>query len=44
MGELMGANVNGPIYNFAAWLTAIVVSLLSLLYIVVTVFPGLLGA
>ena len=38
--ELMGAHVNGPIYNVAAWLTAIVVTLLSLLYIVMTIFPG----
>lgn len=36
--ELMGAHVNGPIYNAAAWLTAIVVTLLSLVYIVITVF------
>jgi NRAMP (natural resistance-associated macrophage protein)-like metal ion transporter len=38
--ELMGAHVNGPIYNLLAWLTAIVVSLLSLLFIVVSLFPG----
>ena len=31
--ELMGRHVNGPIYNIAAWLTAIVVTILSLLYI-----------
>lgn len=41
--EVMGAHVNGPIYNAAAWLTAIVVTLLSLLYIVMTIFPGLVG-
>jgi NRAMP (natural resistance-associated macrophage protein)-like metal ion transporter len=41
--ELMGAHVNGPIYNVAAWLTAIVVTLLSLLYILMTIFPGLAG-
>jgi Mn2+/Fe2+ NRAMP family transporter len=39
--ELMGAHVNGPIYNVAAWLTAIVVTLLSLLYMLMTIFPGL---
>lgn len=39
--ELMGAHVNGPIYNVAAWLTAIVVTLLSLLFILMTIFPGL---
>ena len=41
--ELMGAHVNGPIYNAAAWLTAIVVTLLSLLFILMTIFPGLVG-
>ena len=40
--ELMGMHVNGPLYNFAAWLTAIVVTSLSLLLIVVTLFPNLL--
>ena len=41
--ELMGQHVNGPIYNIAAWLTAIVVTILSLLYILVTLFPGIFG-
>src|SRR5215813_4229098 len=41
--ELMGTYVNGPIYNAAAWLTAIVVTILSLLYILVTLFPGIFG-
>ncbi len=41
--EVMGVHVNGPIYNAAAWITAIVVTLLSLLYIVMTIFPGLAG-
>jgi Mn2+/Fe2+ NRAMP family transporter len=36
--ELMGRHVNGPIYNIAAWLTAIVVTALSLLYIFTTLF------
>jgi len=40
--ELMGRHVNGPLYNIAAWLTAIVVTLLSLLYILSTLFPSLL--
>ena len=31
--EVMGRHVNGPIYNIAAWLTAIVVTVLSLLFI-----------
>jgi Mn2+/Fe2+ NRAMP family transporter len=39
--DLMGSYVNGPIYNAAAWLTAIVVTVLSLLYIVITLFPHL---
>jgi Mn2+/Fe2+ NRAMP family transporter len=37
----MGAHVNGPLYNIAAWATAIVVTILSLLYIVSTLFPSL---
>jgi Mn2+/Fe2+ NRAMP family transporter len=41
--ELMGAQVNGPINNIAAWLTTIVVTLLSLLLILVTIFPRLLS-
>jgi NRAMP (natural resistance-associated macrophage protein)-like metal ion transporter len=40
--ELMGSHVNGPIYNIAAWLTAIIVTILSVLYLLVTLFPGLL--
>jgi Mn2+/Fe2+ NRAMP family transporter len=40
--ELMGTRVNGPIYNIAAWLTALVVTALSFLYLLVTLFPGLL--
>jgi NRAMP (natural resistance-associated macrophage protein)-like metal ion transporter len=39
--ELMGTHVNGPIYNLAAWVTAIVVTALSVLYIAMTIFPGL---
>lgn len=39
--ELMGTQVNGPIYNIAAWLTAILVTLVSLLYLLMTFFPGL---
>lgn len=40
--ELMGSYVNGVLYNTGAWLTAVVVTLLSLLLIVATLFPGLL--
>ncbi len=39
--ELMGAYVNGLVYNVGAWLTAIIVTILSLLFILVTFFPGL---
>jgi NRAMP (natural resistance-associated macrophage protein)-like metal ion transporter len=39
--ELMGAQVNGRLYNVAAWATAIIVTALSLLYILMTIFPGL---
>jgi Mn2+/Fe2+ NRAMP family transporter len=38
--ELMGARVNGPVYNVAAWLTTIVVTALSILYLFVTLFPN----
>jgi len=41
--DLMGAHVNGRLYNFGAWLTAIIVTLLSLLFIFVTLFPRALG-
>ena len=41
--ELMGTRVNGPIYNIAAWLTALIVTALSLLYLLVTLFPSLLS-
>jgi len=40
--ELMGNRVNGPIYNLAAWLTVLVVTLLSLLYILITLVPGII--
>src|SRR6185295_15523525 len=38
--EIMGAYVNGRLYNLAAWLTVIIVTALSLLLILATVFPG----
>jgi NRAMP (natural resistance-associated macrophage protein)-like metal ion transporter len=40
--ELMGSHVNGPLYNIAAWLTAILVTLLSILFITITLFPNLI--
>jgi len=39
--ELMGTHVNGPLYNIAAWLTTIIVSLLSVMVILSTLFPNL---
>jgi NRAMP (natural resistance-associated macrophage protein)-like metal ion transporter len=39
--ELMGAYTNGPVYNVAAWLIAIIVSALSLLLILTTLFPAI---
>ena len=39
--DLMGAYVNGPLYNLGAWATAIIVTALSVLYILVALFPNL---
>jgi NRAMP (natural resistance-associated macrophage protein)-like metal ion transporter len=39
--DLMGAHTNGKLYNVGAWLTALIVSALSLLLIVATIFPNL---
>jgi NRAMP (natural resistance-associated macrophage protein)-like metal ion transporter len=38
--ELMGQHVNGPIYNVAAWLTTISVSVLSILVVISTLLPN----
>jgi Mn2+/Fe2+ NRAMP family transporter len=40
--EIMGAHVNGPIYNLSAWLTTILVTALSLFYMAIMIFPKLL--
>jgi NRAMP (natural resistance-associated macrophage protein)-like metal ion transporter len=40
--EIMGSHVNGPLYNVAAWLTVVVVTALSLLYLFVTIFPNVI--
>jgi NRAMP (natural resistance-associated macrophage protein)-like metal ion transporter len=40
--ELMGAHVNGLLYNSGAWLTAVFVTSLSLLLILATLFPNLM--
>ena len=42
--ELMGQHVNGPFYNAAAWLTTIIVSLLSVIVILATLFPKLFSS
>jgi Mn2+/Fe2+ NRAMP family transporter len=39
--DIMGAHVNGSLYNLAAWLTTLVVSALSVLLILTSIFPGL---
>jgi Mn2+/Fe2+ NRAMP family transporter len=36
----MGDYANGPVYNVTAWLTALVVSALSLLLVARTLFGG----
>jgi NRAMP (natural resistance-associated macrophage protein)-like metal ion transporter len=38
--ELMGTQVNGPLYNVAAWLTASGGTALAVLYRLMTIFPG----
>ncbi|HVG38378.1 MAG TPA: Nramp family divalent metal transporter [Pyrinomonadaceae bacterium] len=39
--ELMGdKHVNGPVYNLAAWLTVAIVSILSLVYLVLTIYDA----
>jgi len=42
--ELMGAHVNGPLYNLLAWITTVLVTTLSLLFILTSLFPNLLGS
>ncbi|MCA1593461.1 MAG: divalent metal cation transporter [Acidobacteria bacterium] len=39
--DLMGDHRNGQVYNVASWLTVVVVSALSLLFIATKLFPGL---
>ncbi len=40
--RLMGRHVNGPVYNFLAWTTAVAVITLTILLLLTSVFPGLL--
>lgn len=42
--DLMGSHVNGRLYNIAAWLTTVLVSLLSIMVILTTFFPQLFSA
>lgn len=39
--EVMGEYRNGPVYNIAAWATTVIVSALSLLLILATLFPSI---
>ena len=41
--ELMGTHAIGPFYKMMSWLTVIVRSPLSLVYIAATLFPGIIG-
>ncbi|MGH9902509.1 MAG: NRAMP family divalent metal transporter, partial [Pyrinomonadaceae bacterium] len=41
--ELMGAHANGRVYNAAAWLMVVVISALSLLLVVTTLFPNIIN-
>jgi NRAMP (natural resistance-associated macrophage protein)-like metal ion transporter len=41
--ELMGANVNGPVFNAIAWATTIVISILSVILLVVSLVLPLFG-
>jgi NRAMP (natural resistance-associated macrophage protein)-like metal ion transporter len=41
--ELMGTRTNGPFYNVLAWLTALIVSALSLFFILTKIFPHILA-
>jgi NRAMP (natural resistance-associated macrophage protein)-like metal ion transporter len=42
--DLMGRHVNGRLHNVGAWLTAIMVTLLSLMLVLVTLFPSLFAS
>jgi Mn2+/Fe2+ NRAMP family transporter len=41
--RLMGRYINGPIFNTVAWITTIIMTVLTLLIIVSTLVPGLFG-
>ena len=40
--DLMGTDFNGRFYNLLAWLTTIAFTALSLLFVVISIFPRLL--
>ena len=42
--RLMGRYVNGRVLNTIAWITTIVMTVLTLLIILTTIFPGLFGS
>jgi len=41
--RLLGRYVNGRIFNIVAWATTIIMTILTLLIILSTLFPGLFG-
>ncbi len=41
--RLLGRHVNGHVRNWIAWITTIVMTILTLLIIITTIFPGLFG-
>ena len=41
--RLLGRYVNGRIFNIIAWTTTIIMTILTLLIVLTTVFPGLFG-
>ena len=41
--RLMGRYINGPIYNTIAWITTVVMTVLTALIVVTTLFPNLFG-
>lgn len=42
--RLMGKYINGRIFNILAWLTVVILIVLTLILVITSVFPGLLGS
>jgi NRAMP (natural resistance-associated macrophage protein)-like metal ion transporter len=42
--RLMGRYVNGPIFNTVAWITTVVMTVLTVMIVLTTLFPNLFGA